>query len=673
MAPAFTGSAGAAPGDDAKQRPAQGIRIPVTDAPIMTLDEVRVGMRGYGRSVFAGSAIETFPLVVRSVVSDSSARRGTIWIECTDERMRRSGPVQGMSGSPIYLWDEGEPRIDGEGGRLVGAFAFGYANVNVCLVGVQPIQYMREVGENAVAAEAEDHVASGLARPASPDILARTLTRLTDLAGPGPQRENTALRALARGLDLPVTAPAADSSAVDTAPRPLALPLSVGSIEAARWLAPVLESAGLAVRSGGGWSGAGGLSAGGGGIAGVAPSNVDPGTVVLEPGSVISIPLAWGDLDLNASGTVTEVRPDGTVLAFGHAMDATGDRNLPIATGYTHFVVSRTSISFKQSGSLNLVGALRRDEQAAVAGRPLRTASGPADAAASSEDLAGFDAARVAVRVEMPRQPGRDYRFKVVNDPAMTPGLLAAVVIESLQAVQTLPEENTLRLSGSLGFEGGQTLDLDFDLPGRGLRGVIFGLLPYVAPMMQNPFEPLGLEYADLTVVVDQGIDQLVIESARLDRATARPGESVEVAVRLKPFREPSVVHTLTMPLPADLPAGEYEIEVGDVNSFIGRMTVSRPELDKVENVNELHSLLTALLKADDNTLYTALLRPEPGVALAGQALPALPGSRAAVLGSAANTDVTQYPRFIEARLHLDRPVSGGLAAPLTLVVEPPR
>ena len=80
--------------------------------PIMPLDQVRVGMRGYGMTVFHGDRIEPFACHVVSVISDSSANRATIWVECTDPRMQKSGPVQGMSGSPIYLWEDGEGQID---------------------------------------------------------------------------------------------------------------------------------------------------------------------------------------------------------------------------------------------------------------------------------------------------------------------------------------------------------------------------------------------------------------------------------------------------------------------------------------------------------------------------------------------------------------------------------
>ena len=122
---------------------AQGIKTPDAPAATMALDEIRIGMKGYGMTVFHGTKIEPFNVEVVSIIPNSVPKQTTVWVRCKDPRMVESGPVQGMSGSPIYLWDEGEPQELGKGGRLIGAFAFGYAESQQCLVGVQPIEYMR--------------------------------------------------------------------------------------------------------------------------------------------------------------------------------------------------------------------------------------------------------------------------------------------------------------------------------------------------------------------------------------------------------------------------------------------------------------------------------------------------------------------------------------------------
>lgn len=617
--------------------------------PIMPLDEVRVGMKGYGKTVFHGARIEPFAIEVVSVISDSSAKRSTVWVVCPDERMTRSGPVQGMSGSPMFLWDEGEEGVVGEGGRLIGAFAFGYPDVNVCLVGVQPIEYMREVGGRVADEDLEQTAARGVTpgmAGRSLAVLATTAERLRvddrGRAGLDATRRLLGVSAQTwrpdRPLDRYAPRPDAASGYTTLSPveaRPLALPLAVGNAEAAQLLGPLLAPAGIAVM-------AGDLS----GVAGKPPSNVDPAQVKLEPGSVLSIPLAYGDMDLNAAGTVTDVLPDGTVIAFGHAMNSEGSSRLPMASGYTHFVVSRDSISFKLGSSLDILGTVVRDEASAVAG---------------VNEPGAFFAAPVNVRIDLPGQPTRDYAYHVVDHPALTPSILMAVVFSSLTAVQGPPMLHTVHLDGDITFTGGRTLTFDRTLPAGGIQGLAFEVLPATVGLMQNPFDPLRVESADLSVVIDDGVELLSIVGASLDRRVVQPGDTVNLAVELQPFDGEARTQTLGFTLPTDLPEGDYQLIVSDGAQHTYRKIVSDPAFNDVDNVDELHAGLQAIADVDHKALYVALPLPTPGLAIDGQAMADLPSSRGAVLASTASSALTPYPRFVTEQYETDQVVAGEL------------
>ncbi|MEM7627165.1 MAG: hypothetical protein AAF333_16325 [Planctomycetota bacterium] len=612
-------------------------------APIMPLAEVKVGMKGYGKTVFHGDRIEPFAFEVVSVVSDSSAKRGTVWVVCTDERMQRSGPVQGMSGSPMYVWDEGQEGVVGEGGRLIGAFAFGYAEVNVCLVGVQPIEYMREVGERA---ERED-LTREQARRVMPGMAARSLASLSRVADGLPESATnvSTLKATQRLFDgegvSPWTPPVSVAAEDRDRVMPLHLPLAVGDAWTARLLSPLLAPAGIAAVGSD-------LTR----VAGTPPSNVDPETVKLEPGSVLSIPLAYGDLDLSAAGTVTDVLPDGTVLAFGHAMNAFGSSRLPMATGYTHFVVSRDSISFKQAGSLDIVGSVVRDEASAVAG---------------VEDTAFF-AAPVSVKIALPAQPERSYNYQVVDDPALTPAILAAVVNGSLTAVQGPPLLHTIKVTGTLNFTDGRTLNLDRTIPGGGINGLVFEMLPPTIAMMQNPFDPLQLESADLVVTVDEGVSVELLTDVTLDRPVVQPGDTVNVTITSQAFDGPTTTRTLPFAVPTDLPEGEYALLVNDGPTYTYQMLASRPDLNDIDDVDDLRNALQAIADVDHRAVYVSIPLPEPGLAVDGQAMEDLPTSRAVVLASTASSSLVPFPRFVTKHYTADQVVVGEFA--LTLWVQ---
>ncbi|MFW6058945.1 MAG: SpoIVB peptidase S55 domain-containing protein, partial [Phycisphaeraceae bacterium] len=143
----------AAPATAQADEPADGEQptraIPAERTATMPVDEVRIGMKGYGLTVFHGTKIEPFPVEVVSIAHNAGPQRSVIWIRSEDPRLVKAGPVQGMSGSPIYLWEQDETGEPGEGGRLIGAFAYGFSLSKECLAGVQPIDYMRAVGQRA--------------------------------------------------------------------------------------------------------------------------------------------------------------------------------------------------------------------------------------------------------------------------------------------------------------------------------------------------------------------------------------------------------------------------------------------------------------------------------------------------------------------------------------------
>ena len=102
--------------------------------PLMPVDNLKAGMRGYAKTVISGDTIETFPVEVLGVTgSDSMGYQ--ILIRASGDVMDRSGGIaQGMSGSPVYI-----------DGRLAGAIAYGtaFTDPHYCLL--TPIQDMLDI------------------------------------------------------------------------------------------------------------------------------------------------------------------------------------------------------------------------------------------------------------------------------------------------------------------------------------------------------------------------------------------------------------------------------------------------------------------------------------------------------------------------------------------------
>ena len=102
----------------------------------MRVAEVRPGMKGFGRSVFLGTAIQQFDVEVVSILHNFNPKGDVILIRCHGQGLEHSEAIAGMSGSPIYLYD------DTGKARMIGAFAYGWPLQKDPLAGVQPIEYM---------------------------------------------------------------------------------------------------------------------------------------------------------------------------------------------------------------------------------------------------------------------------------------------------------------------------------------------------------------------------------------------------------------------------------------------------------------------------------------------------------------------------------------------------
>lgn len=607
---------------------AEPIATPEQPQAIMPLDQVRIGMKGYGLTVFQGTKIEPFPVEVISVIHDqyqlSGPKRAVIWVRCDEPRLIKSGPVAGMSGSPIYLWPEGPAAEPGEGGLLVGAFAFGFSWTRDCFAGVQPIELMRQVGQNALKDRDAAAPLQGR-RLGRQDVLEamdqlklppHTAWRSRLLGQLGPELERP------KPLRKEVAGPGLAGENLLSARRML-VPLTMPSRRVARAFGPMLEELGLMAVAG---------------SLGRGPVEYDPQTIVMEPGSMLSIPLGFGDLEFGAAGTVTEVLPDGRVLAFGHSMFGDGPAALPMASGYVHFIVSNQISSFKLSGSAVMRGAIVRDELSAIVGVPDRK----------------IHTAPIEVKLTLPGEEQRVFEYQVVDHRIFTPVVAAVFVMQSVESSQNLPPENTARMRGHMRFSGNRELTLDTLMPGASGQIMAFEIMPLIASMIDNTFERGRLESMSVTIDVDNRMRSATVVAARLDRDEAAPGETIGILVDLLPYKAAKRTERIELELPRTLESGSYQLIVGDSRIYASQLFGNRPHLLQVGDLDELAGITQRVLDIPDNALHAMMFLLRPGIAIGRDELPKLPSSRQALITGRKTTSVRSYREWIHKQSTLD-------------------
>lgn len=275
----------------------------------MPLAEVRPGMKGTGRTVFSGDRIEDFGVEILGVLENVGPKQALILAKLTGSTVERTGVMQGMSGSPVYIQ-----------GRLVGAVSSAFPFAKEPIAGIQPIEQMLGIPDTPPARAAIRQHAPGAASPAS--ILPKNTraelrfgeTRLVELSAP--------------------------------------LSLSGFTQHAIEQFAPQFRSLGWEPRQGSSSGGASGPMG-------------DPARI--KPGSMISVQLMRGDLAMGADGTVTHVDGD-RIFAFGHRFLSAGGTELPFARSEVLTLLPNLSTSFKLSTAREQMGVITRDASVGVAG-----------------------------------------------------------------------------------------------------------------------------------------------------------------------------------------------------------------------------------------------------------------------------------------------------------------
>src|SRR5947209_1947649 len=101
------------------------------------LEDLRPGMKGIARTVFAGSEPQEFALEILGVLPGfTGPRQSTILAKLSGPGVDRTGVFAGMSGSPVFIDD-----------RLVGAIAYSFPFSKEPICGITPIKQMIDIFE----------------------------------------------------------------------------------------------------------------------------------------------------------------------------------------------------------------------------------------------------------------------------------------------------------------------------------------------------------------------------------------------------------------------------------------------------------------------------------------------------------------------------------------------
>jgi hypothetical protein len=580
---------------------------------LMPIDDVRPGMVGVGRTVYAGSDLEEFRVTVLGVMRNIiGPRRNLILAKLEGGMLANTGVIQGMSGSPVYI-----------DGRLVGAVSYSLGSFpKEPIAGITPIAEMIE--DISSRSPRSVSAAPDLTWPATP---AQVFDALAQIA----RRAASPLAPTRQALD--ITGPA---SLADLAPqlRPIGTAITLSGFDGG--IAGRFEQAlQVPVRQAADRSAAA--------IAGV----------TLRPGDPVGMSLVRGDFEMGATGTVTYV--DGArVYAFGHPFLNLGPTQLAMTEAHVVTVLPSLDSSMKLASMGRVIGTITQDRATAVGGT---LGAGPAEL-------------RVRMNLRSPGSAPQHFEFHVLNDPSLTPIFAYAALLNALTAWERQTGVMSLAVRGSLSFGADGTVEFDDAFSGDSALAIAASTVAGpLGTLMPNTFRAVTAESLTVDIDTNETETYATIERAWLDTVRPAAGGAYRLHVQLRDYRG----GTRTVDLPITMPGqstGPLTLMVSDGATL---QALEQRELRPAAPISWTDLLARSNSARRGNRLYVRLLASSAGSVLGGDVLPALP----ATVQSAVQADLTTARASVSRAVvgaweqRMDRLVRG--SRELTITLDPAR
>ncbi|MGD0225933.1 MAG: SpoIVB peptidase S55 domain-containing protein [Terriglobia bacterium] len=538
--------------------------------PIFPLSDVRPGLKGVGRTIFEGDKIEEFQVEILGVLKNVIApQRDLILARLSGGPLATTGVISGMSGSPVYV-----------DGKLVGAVSRSFPLSKEAIAGITPIEEMLTVVPSPVATSA--HISP-------PESL-----RIANVSGGSSD--------LSRAI-------VDENSPQNLAPLPeergtasfssLLLPLRFGGFSSAAvdLFAPQLRRLGLEPMQGGVISG---------GAQETPPSPTD-----LEPGSMISLLLVRGDMDLNIDCTVT-FRQGNNLYACGHQVLAEGPAQFPFAPAHVLVVVPSLSSSFKVDAPGAVMGTIQQDRFDAIYGQ-----------------VGGKTPPMIPVHLHLDTTLNRksNYNFEMIDEPFLSPILLNLAVTSALGVTERSIGTSTLNIKAQIRMADGQLVALEDVLSGDvGTMAMVGATVATpLAMLMSSGFPDLKVQDIDLSIDSLDEKRSATIEQVWSTKSEVRPGDHLEVTALIRlPWGT-----TMTEKIPVDVPESITDkmlsLVVGggaNINALEFRFSaLGGTARDSQQLVHALNRMRR------NNRAYALLMAPQRSFVMQGDEYPSPPPS----------------------------------------------
>jgi hypothetical protein len=554
------------------------------------VSELSQGMVATGRTVFQGDQLEEVRAHIIGVLHNSiGPRRDLILARLEGGPLANTGVIAGMSGSPVYI-----------DGRLVGAVSYSLGEFSKeAIAGITPIAEMLEdatlPGQRRQVARAE------LTLPVTPAGLRDSLRQAFTWARPFADSP----------ADVRVTGGGAVHAGIATLLRPIATPISFSGFDpgAIDPLVSAFRDLGFVP-----------VLAAGGQSSGSASSPVASAPAPrLRPGDPIGVALMNGDLEIGATGTVTEVDGD-RVYAFGHPFYGLGPTQFPMTRAHVLTVLPSLASSMKIASTGEVIGIVQQDRATTIAG------------------TLGPGPAMIPITLTLNSERGTRKRFSIgmVNDQLFTPLLAYVSILNTLTSYERQNGVGTYAVRGAARVKNHSDVAFEDLFTGdQPSAGAAASVVAPINVLLRNAFEDVQLEGLNLEIEASEQPRSATLERVWIDGTRARAGTAVDLRILLRTYRGEEVTRSVPVQIPANA-RGSVSIMVADA-ARLSQWEARELQIQPLQTTGLPQMIRVLNNVRKNNRLYVRLVTRDGGAVVKGEPLAALPSSVLSVMESDRN------------------------------------
>ncbi|GAX59696.1 membrane-associated Zn-dependent proteases 1 [Candidatus Scalindua japonica] len=567
----------------------------------MDTDEIKPGMKGYGRTVFSGKQIESFDIEVLGVLKNWEAKNDMILIKMSGGPLEKTGIIAGMSGSPVYIDD-----------KLIGAVSHGWSYSKDAIAGVTPIRAMIDVME--MDSRNRKNLAAKANRIWSTSLNTQDTNVIAKLESYGllhkyEFHENTDTREPFIFNLVPIQTP---------------LIVSGFSNESLTKISPLFGRVGrFSLHSSNGEYGS--------------PEDL----VNFMPGSSIAVEIIRGDLSVSAVGTLT-YRDGNDILAFGHPIIQIGNTDMPMATAEVHTILASQASSTKMASPGKIIGRITQDRRSAIAGK------------------IGEYTQMLPCQVKIQGSLNIEYNFEVVQDRILTPILVQMAIENAILTTEKTVGEKSMMIKLDIGIaDREEPISIEnkyFDSGPSWLP--IYNVIEPITILLNNEFKTAKIESINLVADISEHNNVAFIDNIKVSNKWVSPGEEVLMNISVKQYARSYASIPLTIKIPDDVaPGSSIQVIVCDaMNSKMLEMTSAPGSFLPSSFEQLIHHLEN---EEHNSNIIVKLRLNKKGLTYMGEDFPSLPNSFLSIMSLSNQSGVTPLRSEIVKRIPTEWFING--------------